>query len=42
MHQETQSVRHELSEIMLAKEELERLTEQLIKKVVMGSGDADN
>jgi hypothetical protein len=38
VHQETQSVRHELSEVMLAKEELERLTEQLIKKVVMGSG----
>lgn len=31
-------MRHELSEVMLAKEELERLTEQLIKKVVMGSG----
>ena len=36
-------MRHELSEVMLAKEELERLTEQLIKKVVMGSvGGPDN
>jgi hypothetical protein len=35
LHQESHALRHELSELLLAKEDLERLTENLIKKVVM-------
>lgn len=37
MHQEQHCLRHELSELLLAKEELEKLTEQLIKKVVINN-----
>ena len=37
MHQEQHCLRHELSEVLLAKEDLEKLTEQLIKKVVINN-----
>lgn len=37
-----ESIRNELSELILAKEDLERQTESLIKKVVASNGSLSN